>query len=204
LITNAALATGSDGQRGSQNVTEPTVLVVDDDPSYVEAYATWLAGDCEVCTATGGRGALDELDENVDVVLLDRRMPDLSGEAVLKETRSRGLDCRIAMVSGVDPELDIVEMPFDDYLVKPVEREQLLASVEALACLDDVADDLRECYTLAVKKAVLETAVEETDLESSEEYASLLDRLAMVEQSVEATIGDLADAGRTAVVYQSL
>ena len=185
-------------------MSEPTVLVVDDEASYVEAYATWLSGDYEVRTATGGTAALEELDESVDVVFLDRRMPDLSGEAVLKEARRRGVDCRIAMVSGVDPEPDIVEMPFDDYLVKPVEREELVTTVGALARLDEVTEDLQECYTLAAKKAVLETAIDETELAESEEYTGLLDRLAALGAGVEATIEDLVEAGRTAAVYQSL
>ena len=79
----------------------------------------------DVRTAYGGEEALEKADEDVDLVFLDRQMPDMSGDDVLERVRERGLDCRVVMVTAVDPDFDIVEMPFDDYLTKPVMRDDV-------------------------------------------------------------------------------
>ena len=64
-------------------VDEGTVLVVDDEPSLAELYSMQHAEEYEVRTATGGPEALDLVDEEVDVALLDRRMPRMSGDELL-------------------------------------------------------------------------------------------------------------------------
>ncbi|MFB6176845.1 MAG: response regulator transcription factor, partial [Halobaculum sp.] len=93
----------------------PTVLVVDDEQQVADAYALRLQMEYDdVRKAYGGQEALDTVDETVDVVLLDRRMPDYSGGEVLEKMRERGLDCSVIMVTAVDPDFDIVSMPFDD------------------------------------------------------------------------------------------
>jgi two-component system response regulator AdeR len=148
-----------------------TVLIVDDEPNVVEAYALWLEDEYEeIRTATGGEEALAAIDEDVDVVLLDRRMPVLSGDDVLAELDGRGLDPRVAMVTAVDPDFDIVEMGFDAYLTKPVSRADLVETVEQLLALDEYEAGVREQFALVEKRAVLETEMTEDELAESEEY----------------------------------
>lgn len=108
------------------------VLVVDDDEALTDVYAAWLSGQYEVDTATTGEVALDRLDEGVDVVLLDRRMPGLSGEEVLDRIRTAEYNCRVAMVTGVRPNTDVVELGFDEYLIKPIDQDDLHDVVDTL------------------------------------------------------------------------
>lgn len=93
-----------------------TVLIVEDEQPLADLYAAWLTETYSIRTAYDGEQALDQLDEQVAVVLLDRRMPQLSGDDVLERIRERNYDCHVAMVSGVHPDFDIIEMGFDDYL----------------------------------------------------------------------------------------
>ena len=108
---------------------DATVLAVDDEPDLAELYRVYLDPAYDVRIATGGEEALDAMDETVDVVLLDRRMPDMSGHEVLDAIRGEGYDARVAMLTAVEPDVDIVEMPFDDYKTKPVTKEDLLTLV---------------------------------------------------------------------------
>jgi len=136
---------------------DATVLVVDDDADLAETYALWLRDYVDVHTAYDGTDALDVLAEyDVDVVLLDRRMPSMSGDALLAAMRDAGYDQRVAMITAVDPALDVVEMPFDDYLVKPVDHDDVLSTVELLLALADHADAFREYFSLESKLAALE------------------------------------------------
>ena len=110
----------------------PTVLFVDDEPALADGRAAQLSDQYDTRTAYDGAAALEVLDDAVDVVFLDRRMPGRPGEAVLESIRERGHDCRVVMVTGVEPDADVVEMGFDDYLVKPVEADDLREAADRL------------------------------------------------------------------------
>ena len=111
----------------------PTVLFVDDQPALADGHAATLADHgYETRVAYGGRAALDRLDETVDVVCLDRRMPGMSGEEVLDAIRDTGYDCRVIMLTGVEPDAAVPDMPFDDYLVKPIDTDDLRETVRRL------------------------------------------------------------------------
>ncbi|WP_281194551.1 response regulator [Halorubrum sp. F4] len=176
----------SDGS--SPDGSTPTVLAVDDEPDLAELCRVYLDGRYDVRIATSGETALEEIDDDVDVVLLDRRMPDLSGHEVLSEIRSAGYDARVAMLTAVEPDVDIVDMPFDDYKTKPVTREGLIALVEVL--LERAAFDERsqQFFALASKKAALE-ASGTTD---TEEYDELVERMEAVRTEVDETLDRLS------------
>ena len=158
----------------------PLVLVVEDEPDLADLYAAWLGDEYRVRTAYGGREALDQLDEadnEVDAILLDRRMPGLSGDEVLTAVRDRGIDCRVAMVTAVEPDFDILEMGFDDYLVKPVTSDTLRETVEGLLRRGEYDSEVQELFSLTSKKAMLETEKSATDLADNAEYQRLTDRI---------------------------
>ncbi len=168
-----------------------TVLVVDDETLLADLFASWLEDEWDVRVAYDGESALDEIDDSVSVVLLDRRMPGLSGDEVLDRIRDSGHDCRIVMVTAVDPDFDIVEMGFDDYIVKPISKEDLQATVTRVADRHEYDADLQELYSLASKKALLEAEKSERDLQESEEYAKLNARFNELRQRVDELREDL-------------
>ena len=105
----------------------PTVLVVDDDPAVVELFER-LLGEYDVRTANDAAGALAAAD-GADVVLLDRGLPDRSGDEVLAELRDRGSDAAVVMVTGAAPDRDATGVEYDDYVTKPPEPGAVRAAV---------------------------------------------------------------------------
>jgi DNA-binding response OmpR family regulator len=164
---------------------EPTVLIVDDEVNITELFGVWLEADYDVRMANSGEEALEELDETVDVVLLDRRMPGLSGDEVLEAIREEGYECRVAMVTAVDPDFDVIEMGFDDYLTKPIDREGLESAIETLLERKEYDTAMQEYYSLVSKKAALESSKPASELEASEEYDDLVDDIDALEDDVE-------------------
>jgi DNA-binding NtrC family response regulator len=161
----------------------PTVLVVDDEEHLAELYSLWLSEVSDVRTATSAAEALDRMDDDVDIVFLDRRMPDRSGDEVLAEIEAAGYTCRVAMVTAVDPGFDIVEMPFDTYLVKPVNRERLQEAVAQLQALDAYSDVVQRQFALAEKRSQLESRHGAEALTASEEYIELCEELSKVSEA---------------------
>lgn len=167
-----------------------TILVVEDEEDVADAYESQLEPDYEVRVAYTGTDALELVDESVDVVLLDRQMPGLTGEEVLEEIREQGIDCRIIVASGVDPDFDILEMPFDEYLPKPVTEADLLDAVERQLNAADVEEPFPEFLELQSKLDVLEAEKSETELQDVEEVDRMRSRVSELEAAIYEVIDD--------------
>ncbi len=181
------------------NAEPATVLVVDDEPDVADAYAAQLDDEYIVSTAYSGREALDRLDASVDVVLLDRRMPGISGDEVLEHIRDRGLDCRVAMVTAVDPDFDIINMPFDDYVIKPVSRDDLFETIDRLLTCSEYEQRLRDFYALTAKHATLRANKPDPELAESEQFSALEERLEDLREGLDETVAGFDDEDFAAV-----
>ncbi|WP_255149640.1 response regulator transcription factor [Halorarius halobius] len=181
---------------------QATVLVVEDEEALVEIYTHWLTEEYEVRTANGGEEALERLDGSVDVVLLDRLMPGMTGEEVLGRIRGRTSECRVAMVTAVEPDFDILEMGFDDYLTKPVGHEQLLETVEGLLERGTHAELERELYALASKRAALQSSKSPAELNDSEEFEELERRMGDIRKELETSMSSMDDGEFVAMVRE--
>lgn len=173
-------------------VDSPIVLVVDDEEEVADTYALRIQSEYDTRVAYGGEEALSMVDDDVDAVLLDRRMPDLHGDEVLAQIRDRGHDCAVIMLTAVDPELNILEMDFDDYLCKPVLGEALFD------CLDQHiqtkrgdADHLDEFLSVISKVDILQDNNPVVELEETEEYRQLIERAEDLAPTVREEVDDL-------------
>jgi len=200
-------------------MTAQTILVVEDDTSVTKLYVQFLEPDYTVLTAETAKEGIDVLREStaraepaaaqtvesepqtgtespseadIDAVLLDRRLPDAPGEEVLDFIEEHELDCRVAMVTGVEPDFDIIDMGFDLYIVKPVTRSELLEAVETLFVRSEYGGLLREAASLASKRALLESEKSDDALSASDEYSLLLERMSELDDELLDLAGSLS------------
>lgn len=115
---------------------EIDVLVVDDEPAFLEALGSGLRREgFKVHPAADGAAALDMFEElQPDLVLLDVMLPKMSGLDVCREVRKTS-DVPIIMVSAKGSEIDAVlglEMGADDYVTKPYRLRELVARMRAV------------------------------------------------------------------------
>jgi len=181
--------TQNPGREEMSDEETQVVLIVEDEPDVAETYNLWLASDYEVRIAHDGDEGLDKLDEDVDVVLLDRMMPGLSGDEVLERIRDREFGCRVAMVTAVEPDFDILEMGFDAYLCKPIKSDELHETVANLLDRSSYDDLLQEYYSLVEKQATLEATKSGAELADNEEYAELQGRIDSLRGNLSETLG---------------
>ncbi|GAB7093613.1 response regulator [Halolamina litorea] len=169
----------------------PTVLVVDDEEAFAESAALWLDADYDVRVATDGNEAVERYDHEVDAVLLDRRMPGMAGDEALTRIDAAPGDAGIAMMSAVEPDYDVIDMPFDDYLRKPVAKADILGTTEKLARRSNYPDELRELFALVSTIEALGERYPRHELETDERHTELVDELASKAAAVTADVTEL-------------
>lgn len=143
------------------------VLIAEDEQELADLYEVWLSQDYKVRTAYGGQEALALFDESVDVVLLDRRMPDKAGDEVLADLRDGGFAGPVAMVSAVDPDVDLLEMDCSDYVSKPVSRDELQPTVARMVTLATQEPIIRQYYGLMARKAAVDSSQSSREIAES-------------------------------------
>jgi two-component system response regulator RegX3 len=117
-------------------MSTPTILLVEDEESFVEALKVGLRREgFRVEVATDGEAALDMFDlVRPDVVLLDVMLPKMSGIDVCRQLRKR-TTTPIIMVTAKAAEIDTVvglEVGADDYVTKPYRLRELVARIRAV------------------------------------------------------------------------
>ncbi|WP_222919828.1 response regulator [Natrinema sp. SYSU A 869] len=155
----------SHGARTDATETRPPettprhVLIVEDDEDLAELLCVWtrdcFGRDARIRVAhsvADGRTQLDA-QATLDVVLLDRQLPDGPGRELLDSVTS-WFDTITLMITAVSPESDIIDLPIDDYLVKPIDKETLVTKLSLLEKLD--AATALAPYTDSRKASLLE------------------------------------------------
>lgn len=117
----------------------PSVLVVDDDPAILELLRVLLEDQYEVIEARGGAEAVAACQARAaDVVLLDLRLPDCDGLSLLAAVRSEIPGVPVVILTGDDSvrtAVSAMKLGASDYLIKPVDRIELLTVVRSALAL---------------------------------------------------------------------
>lgn len=124
---------------------EQRILVVDDDPYYLDVIPAVLSRNVEYkifVASTGYDAGAQVVETNPHVIILDIHLSDMDGRLVCERVKSRPetRTTRILAISGfINPQeaKELKDHGFDDYLKKPFSLEDLNAKVQALFELPD-------------------------------------------------------------------
>ncbi|MBS1873431.1 MAG: response regulator transcription factor [Acidobacteria bacterium] len=114
-----------------------TILVIDDDENLRDTIGIMLEkeGFKAVLIGDGKTGLQEALALKPGLILVDLRMPGLTGVEVCKRLRAAGMQTPLIVLSAVGDEVDkvlLLEIGADDYIVKPFGTRELLARIRAL------------------------------------------------------------------------
>ena len=133
-----------------QQNQRPRLLVVDDDRAILTLIGTLaLAEGFDVATTVNGEDAMNQLRHRpAELVLLDLRMPGITGLDVLRSIRDVSPKCKVVLMTGfatIDSAVEAVKLGALDYLTKPFDLQRLR---QLLATVRDEAAQRREVLTL--------------------------------------------------------
>jgi len=151
---------------------EIKVLVVDDEKVVREGCQRVLAGKgYEVVSAENGQKAMDILKtDKIDIILLDLKMPVMSGEEVLEKVRNQYPDIPVIIITGhgtVDTAVECMKKGAYDFITKPFQVDQFLLTVNRASekrRLEQKArlfqeENIRNLYDLNMEKSRLKTII---------------------------------------------
>jgi len=170
----------------------PNALIVDDEKEIADAYALRLRGLCTIETVYDGQTALETIENGeIDIVLLDRHMPGMSGDEVLTELDERGYSGQVIMMTAIDPGFDVLDMPFNDYLCKPIEREDIRTALDQ-QCTILGYETLGEYFSVESKRSVIQAELPASERENNQQYQEITERAERLEKRVRRLV-DNAD-----------
>jgi len=123
----------------STSLVPPSVLLVDDEASFLETLAKRIAKrNLKVATALSGPEALEKLKavggaSDFDVVILDVKMPGMDGLETLTAIKRQHPNLEVIMLTGhatVESAIDGMKAGAYDYLMKPCEIDLLIAKID--------------------------------------------------------------------------
>ncbi len=98
------------------------------------------------------------------------------------------------MVTGIKPDIAVLDLPFDDYVVKPTSAESIRTVVSAMSVRNTYDEPRRELVAVTSKMATIESKLSVAELHESPEYAAVQARFA----DLRCEIGfGLSDANHT-------
>jgi len=171
--------------------SDATVLVIEDERHLADLYADYLGDEYAVVTAYTGEEGIERLTNDVDVVLVDRRLAGFSGHEVLPAIEDSDVDCRVAMVTDAPPDFDVIGLGVDDYLVKPVTREEVFDVVDRLLAVTEYTDALQRLTRKKLTRNVLRVERSRAELSQSERYRELHREISDLQETVDELAAEL-------------
>ena len=112
------------------------ILLVEDDTALRGALEELLSREgYEVIKASNVRSAVEAMNPEIDLAMLDVGLPDGDGVSLCRKWRSEGLEMPILFLTAKDEELDVVrglDAGGNDYVTKPFRMQELLSRIRAL------------------------------------------------------------------------
>ena len=144
-------------------MSKPTILVVDDEALIRWSLTERLKSDgYEVLEAETGQAALDTLAEGVDLVLLDYRLPDTDGVAVLRKIKEFDQDILVILLTAfatVDTAVEAMKLGAYHFANKPFNLDEIAATVERALETTRLRREVRQFRTNAARPYSLERIV---------------------------------------------
>jgi len=144
-----------------------TILIVEDEPDILELLEYTLQKEYEVIGCLDTSRVVDILDqEEIDLILMDRNLPNVEGSVFIQELRTKGYTQNVIYLTAKDADENILEgfaRGADDYITKPFNIDILKARVRSVINRTKNTLDVRKVrdimYTAEQKKFMIEGSV---------------------------------------------
>jgi len=137
---------------------QSSVLILEDERMVADILADYFSNRYDVQYVRTGKEALEAYTEDIDLTIIDRKLEGMSGDDIAAQIRAEDEEGLIFCVSGVEPDNDICDLEYDDYIHKPVEEDDMKIRLELLFNRAELDTTAREYLSLRSKQIALSAA----------------------------------------------
>lgn len=135
-----------------------SVLIIENERMVTTVLADYFPDSYDVRSVQTGEEAIEEYTDNTDLLIVDRKLNGISGDEVAARIRAEHERQLILCVSGVEPNNDIYELRYDDYIHKPIKEDEMKARVDLLFSRAELEATERAYLSLRSKQIALTAA----------------------------------------------
>ena len=149
------------------NISEPNVLLIDDDESLLRLLTIRLKGEgYQVQSASGGKEALRLINaQNFDVVLSDLRMPGIDGLTLFDEIVGIGKDVPVILMTAhgtIQDAIEATQRGVFGFLTKPIDHEELRGLMENAVSQNRGAQKGKWCEEIITRSMQMEQLLDQS------------------------------------------
>lgn len=119
----------------ADGTTPRRVLFIEDEAALRISYRRYFAPRYAMAFAATGAEGLALLESHrPDVLVLDMRLPDTDGVALLRQVHARRPELPVVITTAytsIEPQLAVLDLPYASYLLKPFDLDDLAARIDA-------------------------------------------------------------------------
>jgi DNA-binding response OmpR family regulator len=136
----------------------PSVLILEDERMVATILAEYFTDSYDTRHVSTGHEAIEAHGEATDVVVVDRKLEGMSGDDAAERIREEDARQLVLCVSGIEPDDDVYELAYDDYVHKPVAEAEVRTRLELLLDRSGLEPPAREYLSLRSKQVALTEA----------------------------------------------
>lgn len=174
----------SEQELGTHPYAPSDILIIEDERDTANLYQNYLEDEYTTTLATSGEQAIEELNPDIDLLLLDLNLPRMNGEEVIEAIQNdevRHNDPRIIILTTREPTPQILDYPIDKYKMKPVYRDDLHNLINDISFQNKFQHISKTLFQKRSKRNALNQAGK-TDTET---YRELLDSIEKLESELK-------------------
>lgn len=148
------------------------ILIIDDEEKICEFIAAFLIKDGHsVSIANLGKEGVKKINnENIDLIILDRMIPDISGDEICKTIKNKNINTPIIMITAkteIDDRVEGFELGCDDYICKPFSPKEMVVRVNAMLrrCNINSSEYMKFNNGLEINKNIRKVKIRGEDIE---------------------------------------
>lgn len=167
------------------------VVIIEDEESLAELFSKRLDDEYNATIATHAGNGIAEIDAETDYVLLDRKLPGMSGDRVLEYIVDQPYDINVIIISAIDPDQNVIHQPYDEYITKTVDEGEIQDAIDRVEVknrfVELLSQYVKKAETWEVVRSELNTAESDADVdlgmieseldEIAEEFATISSEL---------------------------
>ena len=148
------------------------ILIIDDEEKICEFIAAFLIKDGHsVSIANLGKEGVKKINnENIDLIILDRMIPDIRGDEICKTIKNKNINTPIIMITAkteIDDRVEGFELGCDDYICKPFSPKEMVVRVNAMLrrCNINSSEYMKFNNGLEINKNIRKVKIRDEDIE---------------------------------------